>query len=220
MISKHTTSATMGTMKYIAFEGIDGAGKTTQLARLAKFLERKGVTPIQLAEPTYGSYGSLAREMIVSGQIAEREKLHELLMLDRKEHIERKILPILQLIREHKSFALLQDRCYLSAPAYQGSDDEDAMRLLREEQSYAPRPDTIVLLRVPPALAIERLKKRAGDDSPFKTEEAFAAVQARYEQIANDKSENVLTIDGTGSEEEVHRLIVSALEVSYARTEQ
>ena len=35
-----------------------------------------------------------------------------------------------------------------------------------------------------------------------------------------DKSENVLTIDGTGSEEEVHRLIVSALEVSYARTEQ
>ncbi len=207
-------------MKYVAFEGIDGAGKTVQLARFAIWLERHGITPVRLFEPTYGSFGLQARQMIAAGQMEERTKLHELFMLDRKEHIEHKIAPILQLVRSHSGFVLLQDRCYVSAPAYQGAGDADAMRLLREEQSYAPRPDAIVLLRVPPALAIERLQKKVHDQSPFETEEAFAAVQARYELVASDKSESVLTIDGAGVEEEVHMHIVSALEDSYARTKQ
>ena len=43
--------------KYIAFEGVDGAGKTTQCALLANWFERHGITPIILVEPTYGPQG-------------------------------------------------------------------------------------------------------------------------------------------------------------------
>lgn len=206
--------------RYIAFEGIDGAGKTAQLARLAAWLEQNRITPVRLCEPTFGSFGLQARQMIVANRMDERAKLHELLMSDRREHIEHKIAPILKFVRSHSTFVVLQDRCYISAPAYQGTDDADAMRLLREEQSYAPKPDAIVFLRVPPKLALERLKKKVSDHSPFKTEDALAAVQARYELVARDKSENVLTVDGAGVEEEIHKHIVSALEDSYARTEQ
>ena len=199
--------------RYIVFEGIDGVGKTTQLQRLATRLERFGITPIRLFEPTYGSCGLQARRMIAAGQMDRRDELHALLMLDRKEHVERKIAPILQLVRDNLGFVLLQDRCYLSAPAYQGVDDEDAMRLLREEQSYAPRPDAIVLMKVAPAVAIERLRKRTGDSSPFRTNSTLSAVQARYELVAASQNENVIAVNASGDEKKVERLIVSALEI-------
>ena len=98
----------------IAFDGIDGASKTTQVALLADFLASKGET-IRSKEPTDGKWGQIIRNAAANGRLPLEEELR-VLIEDRKEHVRDLILPALS-----KGKAVILDRYFYSTIAYQGS---------------------------------------------------------------------------------------------------
>jgi dTMP kinase len=133
--------------QYIAFEGIDRSGKDTQIALLARRLERQGVTPIILHEPSYGTYGRRIRATLksITEDIGEQRALFA---ADRIDHVATKIAPALSFVRANPSFVILQSRSILSAAAYQprGDGDEGLRATIEAELRIAPMPDAIVVL--------------------------------------------------------------------------
>ena len=99
----------------VAFEGIDGAGKTTQATLLEQWLHDSGIALVRTKEPTNGRWGKLVRESAATGRLAPAEELNAFLQ-DRKEHVETLLAPSL---REGK--AVIVDRYYFSTAAYQGA---------------------------------------------------------------------------------------------------
>ena len=78
----------------VVFEGIDGAGKSTQIRRLGLLCEALGLECVSSREPTYGQYGRQLRDSAAHGRLSRAEE-HRLLLLDRREHIDTLIRPAL-----------------------------------------------------------------------------------------------------------------------------
>jgi len=198
-------------MTYIAFEGIDGCGKSTQVSLLCDALPKLYITPIRLAEPTYGKYGSEIRNHVSQRDQISVERQRELFTLDRREHVRHKIKPLLRFVRENGSFVIVQDRSYLSAPAYQ-AEDEDTMRtLLREQQAFAPKPDIVFLLDLPEKVAIDRLTKRRRLKDLFDEPNFLEKARQRYLFLASEGSERVEVLDGAATPEQISERVLSIL---------
>ncbi len=199
---------------YIAFEGIDGCGKTTQASLLCDRLPKLCYTGIRLVEPTYGRYGRRIREQLGRGRELERSAQHELFTKDRQDHVERKIRPLLQFVRDHPSFLIVQDRFYLSAPDYQAEDEAEMMEVLKEQQGLAPKPDMIFLLDVPVDVAIARLEDSGRPPSWFENADKLTRIRERYEFLSKQHSERIEVVDGTPSPAEVCESVLKTLNLN------
>ena len=82
----------------VVFEGIDGAGKSTQIRRLGLLCQALGFECVSSREPTYGQYGKQLRDSAASGRLTRTEE-HQLLLLDRREHLDTLVAPALALCR-------------------------------------------------------------------------------------------------------------------------
>ena len=182
---------------FIVFEGIDGAGKTTQASLLCDRLARLYYTGIRLIEPTFGKYGLQIREQMTRNEDRGQAAQHELFTLDRRAHVERKIKPILDFIEKHPSFVLVQDRYYLSAPAYQADDEDQMIARLREQQAFAPKPDSVILLDLPVEIALDRLQASRESPSLFEATDLLEQVRQRYLWLADEGSESIEIVDVT-----------------------
>lgn len=154
----------------IAFEGIDGAGKTTQLQRARDYLMGQGFEVVSLREPTEGAWGQRIRELAQRGRqgITAREEL-ELFLQDRRENVRQRIRPALA-----EGKIVLLDRYYYSSMAYQGALGLDPLEIQRMNESFAPPPDLVIVLQVSPSVGLRRLRAgRAGKVEPAYEEEAY-----------------------------------------------
>ncbi|MCH9049625.1 MAG: dTMP kinase [Proteobacteria bacterium] len=194
-------------LRYIVFEGIDGAGKSTQISSLCDTLEKFSYTTVRLAEPTYGQYGMRIRATMNESENLSIEKQRELFTLDRREHIERKIKPLLEFIKENDEFLIVQDRYYLSASAYQARSVDEMGVVLTEQQSFAPRPDVVFLLDVPVEIAMERLTNAGKKRSLFEQPDLLDKIRGRYLTLAEEKSEPIQVIDASLPAEEVSQKV-------------
>lgn len=143
--------------RLIAFEGLDGCGKTTQIARLAESLRKAGHDPVVTAEPTDGEWGRRIREMArgAAPAVAPEEELRWFVE-DRREHVARCIAPALAGGRP-----VLTDRYFLSTVAYQGANGLDAARILAQSEAEFPIPDLVLLLEIDVPAALARVHARA-----------------------------------------------------------
>ncbi len=198
---------------HIVFEGIDGAGKTTQASLLCDRLARLNYTGIRLIEPTFGQYGIQIREQMARNEDRGRAAQHELFTLDRKEHVERKIKPLLNLIQKHPPFVLVQDRYYLSAPAYQADDEEQMIAKLREQQAIAPRPDIVALLGLPVEIGLDRLHEVRESPTLFERSKILEAVRQRYLFLAGEGSERIEIVDATQSPAQISDQVLGYLDL-------
>jgi dTMP kinase len=199
------------TPKYIAFEGIDGSGKDTQIALLARRLEQQGVTPLVLHEPSFGVHGRKIRASLAS--IAEDvEQERALFTADRVEHVATKIAPALAFIRANAGFVILQNRCILSAAAYQprGSGDEGLLETVKSELWVAPMPDAIIVLDLPVEVALDRIARKSVPDA-MERPGRLTAARERYRRLS-ELIPGCSLIDAAGEPAIVASLVYAALQ--------
>lgn len=141
----------------IAFEGIDGTGKSTQLASLAATLRSQGHVVIETREPTTGPYGQRIRALYQDRQQVSREQELELFVQDRRQHVSECILPALA-----QGHVVLTDRYYFSTAAYQGAAGCDPA-VIFQRNSFAPEPDLVLLLVMTAAESVARIRELRGE---------------------------------------------------------
>jgi dTMP kinase len=203
-------------VSYICFEGVDGAGKSLQMSMLSDFLIGRGVTPICLHEPSFGAFGLEIRRRVADGTIGDVEAQLELFTADRRDHVERKVRPLLKFVRGTPGFVILQSRSYISAAAYQSSSDDDMSldSILSGQEAFALAPDLILILDLPVTMAMTRLKSRGVADA-FESLGKLEQVRQRYMKIAKIRSQCVL-VDATGEP----KLVASRIRDTIAAPEE
>ena len=145
----------------VAIEGIDGAGKTTQVGALARRFEARGWPVITSKEPTTGPWGQLLRQSAQQGRLGPDQEL-DAFIKDRREHVANLISPALA----DRKLVIL-DRYYYSTIAYQGILGRDPEEIRRANEEFAPRPDLLVVLDVNPAIALDRVRDRGDEANHF-----------------------------------------------------
>jgi dTMP kinase len=189
----------------IAIEGIDGTGKSTQLRLLTEELGRRGYEVVATREPTDGSSGRKIRELYLNRRHATPAEELALFMADRREHVEEVIAPALAAGK-----IVLTDRYYFSTAAYQGAAGHDPEAILRENESFAPEPDLVLLLELPPAMSIERIKSLRGEElNDFEQEHNLNRVAAVFARLQRPF---IVRIDGAQEAAAVHRRILEHVE--------
>lgn len=161
----------------VAFEGIDGTGKSTQIRLLAESLRDMGHTVQLTREPTDGPVGQRIRELYASRAAVSKEEELQLFIDDRRQHVAEIIQPALA-----AGQIVLTDRYYLSTAAYQGAAGIDPAEIIRRNEQFAPVPDLVILLVVPPALGIKRIQTLRGEAlNAFEQEAELKRVAAIFD---------------------------------------
>lgn len=190
--------------RFIVFEGIDGAGKTTLIDGVSEFLASKGVDVIVTAEPSDGPIGSIIR----SGRIKNISQNAEALMFtaDRAYHTQE----MLGWIKSGKT--VLCDRYYASTIAYQSANlngtESDKDWLMEINRPVIIEPDFTFLLDIDPEESMCRVNDR-GDTSKFEKVEYLQRVRSNYLELAREKDFKI--INAAGTEKEVLREVITVL---------
>jgi dTMP kinase len=200
----------MTTGKFITFEGIDGAGKSTHLSFVASLLHDHGHTVITTREPGGTPLGEQLRSLLLKEKMhLETEAL--LMFASRREHLAQVIEPALA-----RGDWVVSDRFTDASFAYQGGGRGlDRRKLEALEQWVHPhlQPDLTLLFDVPLELARARLNKSRELDR-FEQEQAdfFAATQAEYRRRAAQFLERFRIIETIKPVSEVNQEITKIIE--------
>jgi dTMP kinase len=194
----------------IAFEGIDGSGKSTQAAMLGEWLRKQGREVVMSKEPTNGPWGTKIRQSFFTQRLSPQEEL-ECFVNDRREHVEQLIRPALA-----RGADVLIDRYYYSTVAYQGARGLDAAEVMHMNRAFAPKPDVVFVVDLDPKIALERISAgRAGGRDLFENLEEQLRVRAAFEQLAKTEP-HLVVIDGTQTVAQMHERIVAVVKTRLA----
>jgi dTMP kinase len=169
---------------FIAFEGGDGAGKSTQAARLAGSLESLGLTVLRTREPGGTPIGEKLRSLVLDHGHGHIDAHTEALIFaaSRAAHASQVIRPALE-----RGDVVLTDRYIDSSVAYQGAGRDlgtDAVRSINEWATSGLQPDLTVLLDVHPADG--RSRRTAADAAEDRMESEADVLHARFRQAFLD----------------------------------
>ncbi len=217
----------------IVFEGIDGAGKHTQITRLAAALAARNIPTEVISFPVYETFFGRLIERYLRGEFGPLEKVdpHFSAMLFAGDRLKQKGR-ILTALEAGKT--VLADRYVASNLAHQGSRMAagergvflEWLRKLEYGAYELPAEDLVLYLRIDPSEAQERMQVRragnTGGDLHERDTEHLAATAALYDELA--RGENWITIDcyepATGharTTDEIHGLVMAAVDVRLAR---
>ncbi|MDP2275137.1 MAG: dTMP kinase [Archangium sp.] len=178
----------------VAFEGIDGSGKSTQAKKFVAWARTLGVEVISSREPTDGPWGKKIREARFTARMSPEEELAAFIA-DRKEHVATLIKPALA-----RGALVVIDRYYYSTVAYQGARGLEPKALLEMNRAFAPVPDLVVLVDVEPKAALERIASRGEGTDLFETLSALTRVREIFLSLVDS---HVAKIDGARDPEVV-----------------
>jgi dTMP kinase len=200
-----TGGQTKGT--FIAFEGGEGTGKSTQSKLLAKWLEQEGETVLLSREPGGTELGKDLRKILLGHETGAISPRAEALLYaaDRAHHVFSVIRPGLD-----RGDVVITDRYFDSSAAYQGAgrvlNPSEVARISRwaTESLY---PTLTILIDVPATIGLARLKSL--DRLEAEPREFHERVRQEFLQIALMDPERYLVVDGTQSVEEIHTEIIA-----------
>lgn len=202
--------------KFIVFEGIDGAGKSTQIELLKAALEKGGISCKTTAEPTDLPSGREIRAAL-GGKISKTPtQMAEMFSRDRALHNTHPEIGINGMLEE--GFTVISDRYYYSSLAYQGSVlGYETVAALNLDKEDIRTPDLCIFLDLTPEKSLERIGKRGeaveiyeNFDYLTKTRETFFSV---FDKL-RERGEKIAIIDASGTVEEVaQKVIAAALEI-------
>ena len=183
---------------FIVLDGLDGSGKSEMVKLLHNYLfsKSKKYRILTTREPTNGAYGKEIRDILaretdpsISGQ-----KLLELFIKDREEHLKNIILPFLNKSSNHEVNIAICDRYYYSTIAFQAVQGLD-MRMLIEVNKEFLRPDVAFILDIKPEVALERIKGR--EKEKFEQLEFMSKLREKFLELPKFLNDNIKVIDAS-----------------------
>ncbi len=188
----------------VAIEGVDGAGKTTVSALLAQYCGERGIACTLSKEPTGIGAGVTLRESAKNGRATPADEL-ALFLEDRADHVRRSIRPALDF-----GAVVILDRYYWSTAAYQGARGIDPFAIIAANEDIAPAPDLVILLDLPPAGGLTRVRARGDVPNTFETEDALQQSRDIFLQLHAAYPASSIRIDATPDLRAVHAQARSA----------
>ena len=163
----------------VAFEGIDGSGKTSMAKASAQHFISKGYLAKFLREPTDGEHGRRLREIMTSNEPRDAKLEFDLFIKDRQEDVMLNIQPVLQ-----AGGIVCIDRYYISSMAYQGALGLDPQFIRAENEKFAPAPDLILYYDVSVDTALERIRgSRPAGANQFEQRENLEKVYGLFKSF-------------------------------------
>jgi len=182
---------------FIAFEGIDGSGKSTQVKLLTEKLIAEGHKVYTTFEPTDSPIGSLIRNIFKGRMAADHKTIAALNVADRLDHLHNEINGLLKKIEE--GYTIITDRYYFSSYAYHGVHVEIDWVIAANALSAATlRPDVNIFIDVDPEVSMQRLNSSRGTIELYETLDNLKQVRGKFLE-AFDKlkdEEKIVTING------------------------
>ncbi|MDP1821749.1 MAG: dTMP kinase [Archangium sp.] len=178
----------------LAFEGIDGSGKSTQAKKFVAWAQSIGLDVVSSREPTDGPWGKKIRDARFTARMSPEDELAAFIA-DRKEHVATLIKPALE-----RGALVVIDRYYYSTVAYQGARGLDPAALLQKNRAFAPVPDLVVLVDVEPKAALERIATRGQGTDLFENLATLTKVRELFLSLVDA---HVALIDGARAPEVV-----------------
>lgn len=192
--------------KFIVFEGLDGSGQSTEVSLLKDYLITKGHSVVSTKEPTQDTEpGKKIKQVLSEKEKIEPEVLQELFSQDRKEHLEKLIIPALE-----KGQIVISDRYFFSSFAYGQSESLSLDDLIKLNNDFL-LPDKTIILKVKPEICIQRIEKRGTDKTLFEKVEKLKRVWENY-AVFPSRFENVIIVDGEGTIEQVFEQVKKVID--------
>ena len=195
----------------ITVEGLDGAGKTTLIAALARELEGRGEPVLVLREPGGVEVSERIRALLADPGLQIDPRAEALLYAAaRAQLVAEQLRPLLE-----EGDTVLLDRFVDSSLAYQGAArglGVDEIRALNEFGTGGLRPDRTLLLRIDPAAGLARISDRPADRLEREDGGFFASVAAAYDELAAAEPDRIAVIDASQPPEAVLADALAALQ--------
>ena len=187
--------------KFIVFDGIDGAGKTTQLDMLARRMTDDGESVYITAEPTGGDIGRLLRSALSGAEKRSECEMAVMFVLDRIAHnaeIEEKI---------NDGVCVLCDRYYHSTLAYQGKTTDYAwVRSMNIDCPEIRKPDACIYLDLTPEQSLKRINRGRSSVEIYENLEKLTEVRDSFHSVIEDlrqTGEKIFVLNADCSREEL-----------------
>jgi dTMP kinase len=199
---------------FITFEGIEGSGKSTQIALLANYLSARGIRYVLTREPGGTSIGDQVRKILLDPANRSLDPTAELLLYaaSRAQHLREIILPALA-----NSMVVLCDRFSDATLAYQGYGrqlDIDMIRSLDRIVTTGMRPDLTILFDLEAAMGIARARGRNNSlgleaEARFENEELVFHDRVRqgYLKLVAQEPDRLRIVDASGTSEAVQEQV-------------
>jgi len=189
---------------FIAFEGIDGSGKSTQVKLLSESLEKTGHKIYTTFEPTDSPIGRIIRDIFNHRLEADHRTIAGLFVADRLDHLLNKQNGILRKMEE--GYTVITDRYYFSSYAYHGA--HMSLDWVIEANSLSAdllRPDINIFIDISPEISLNRIAKSRHSMELFETLDNLRQVKDKYyEAIEKLKDqERVFITDGNREPEAI-----------------
>ena len=197
--------------RFIVFEGIDGAGKTTQIERLAARLRAEGRKVTVTAEPTVSVSGGMLRDALGGLQKRTACEMAAMFVLDRVFH---NVNPDGICAMIDAGYDVICDRYYYSSMAYQGSQTDFAW--VRDMNLNCPeirKPDICIFLDLTPEQSMARIEGGRVTKEIYETDEKLTRVRNQFYRVFEELKgrDRIEIVDASRSIEEIHEEIVGLL---------
>ena len=197
--------------RFVVFEGLDGAGTTTQLGLLRDWLSRRGISVDVTKEPSTGPLGTVLRQAVDGELHLDPVTLSLAFAADRSDHLRQPVTGIAATLEAGRW--VLSDRYVISSLAYQSGQGVD-LEWLRAINAFAVPADLTIFIDTPPEECLRRIERR-GVPGLFhdvghleRTLPAYRAALAGGAAFTGP----VIEIDGEGPPETVFAAVVAGVE--------
>lgn len=199
---------------FITFEGVEGAGKTTQIELLKNELDRRGIEYIVTREPGGTAIGEKIRGVLLDPENSEMNYMTELLLYyaSRAQHLYEKIN-----MAKESGKVVICDRYSDSTMAYQGYGrgiDKQLIETLNSVVEKGNRPDLTFIIDADPEVTLVRAKRKSGNVGDRLEQESLEfhkRVREGFIAAAEREPKRVAVIDGRKSIEEINSDIIARL---------
>ena len=189
---------------FIAFEGIDGSGKSTQVKLLKEKLEAAGHKVHTTCEPTDAPPGKMIRDIFNHRIDGDHRTIAALFVADRLHHILNKTDGMLKMLED--GYTVITDRYYFSSYAYQSPQiNQDWVIQANSLAAGLLRPDVNIYIDITPEISIERLNKGRTSIELYETLDNLRLVRDKYLELIDllKNEEKVFVANGDQSPESI-----------------